>query len=198
MRSHDRIVECLTVASTTPAVTEDSSPVGNGKVDSTYRTTGVTPSISTKELAGHQADLPRHTHVRVSIVGSGPYRACTVRAVTVVIHRVTIDIDRIHPIHVIDVAIVIIIHAISGNFTGIDPHLANEFLVSVSDSGVDHRHDHILGTGCGIPCFHCSNINSFGTAILARVLQSPQPPLRQALVTGHNGATNQEIRFNCL
>ena len=184
------------MASPSPTITEDSSPVGNSKVNSAYCSTGVTPAICTQELAGHETNLPRHPYVRVPIIGSCPNGPSTVRAVTVVVHRISVKIHGIHPVHIVDVTIVIIINPISRYLIGIIPHLTNQFLVGVSDSSVDHRHDQILGTGCGIPCFYCTNINPFSAAILTRVLQAPQPPLRQPLVTGHNGTTDQKIRLN--
>ena len=57
------------------------------------------------------------------------------------IHRITVIIDCVGTIDVVNKSITIIVHTITCNFILVDPHLVPEILMGIANSGVANRYN---------------------------------------------------------
>ena len=73
--------------------------------------------------------------------------------VSISVHRIPIVVVSIQPIHVIHHPVLVVIQPISRNFSGILPHVRSQILVSVPNTGVNHRHHERTSAGTHIPTF---------------------------------------------
>ena len=73
------------------------------------------------------------------------------RPVACVIHGVTGVCNRVHAVDVVDVAVVVIIDAVSCDLTRILPHVVDEVGMVVIDASVDYDHYLRIRTNGGIP-----------------------------------------------
>ncbi len=71
-------------------------------------------------------------------------------------------------------AIEIIVNPIIWGFTWIDPHVARNILMRVTNTRVDDSHHHVLGTGCDIPGKIGVDVSIDFTAGFTVVVQTPE------------------------
>ena len=172
-RPGNGIIQRLTITTTTPAVTQHAGTLGHGEIDATDRATHVSPAIGTQEFAGHELHFPSNSHVDKAVIGSGANRTSAVCPVAIVIHRIAVAVHCIDAVDIIHIPIAIIVHTITGNFARVHPHLPGQVLMCITNTRIDHGHNHLGRSSGRIPCSRCPQIHSRHTAILASITQPP-------------------------
>ena len=56
---------------------------------------------------------------------------------------VTIGLEEIIAIHIIDISIPVVVDFVAANLSGIDPHILSQIRVQIVDTCIDNRHDYI-------------------------------------------------------
>ncbi len=133
----------------------------------------IPPAIVAEELQRHDADLPIHPGDAADIVAHSADGPRHMGTVTVSIHRIPIPIGKIIPVHIVDIAIIVVIHAVRGNFTGIGPHISGQIGMGIIDPGIDHGDDDIATANGLIPGIHRADVGPRLAAKLPAILHGP-------------------------
>mmetsp|Transcript_21990 Transcript_21990/g.55008 ORF Transcript_21990/g.55008 Transcript_21990/m.55008 type:complete len:203 (+) Transcript_21990:181-789(+) len=108
--------QCRAGAATAPRVACDLGSVSYRVVNGSDCIRRPTRSMGVQELQGHQAHAaPCHPGNSNSIVADARDRACTMRAVHVVIHGIPIFVGEVSAVDIVNVAILIVIDPIVRN-----------------------------------------------------------------------------------
>ena len=94
---------------------------------------------------------------------------------TVTVHRVAVSVGEIVPVDVVDVSVSIVVEPVTGDLTGVGPHVSGEVRVGIVDARVDHGDDHVGRTGRQVPGLGRVDIRISGPTGLAGVVHSPEP-----------------------
>ena len=121
----------------------------------------------------HELGIPVDSGHPNFIVSRSGDRSGDVCAVPMAVQRVRITAGKIPPVDIVDVAIVIIVDAVSRYFTGVGPDVVCKVGVGVVNSGIDHTDNNIGAPGLQIPGFWCVNIGIYQTPCLSGVVESP-------------------------
>src|SRR5687767_11728404 len=82
----------------------------------------------------HHCNFPRHSHVRISVVGGGTNCSCDMSSVPPIIIWITVIIQEISAELVIHETVVIVIGPVSKDLGWIVPHLGGQILVGISNA----------------------------------------------------------------
>ena len=112
-------------------------------VNSSDRVTRISTAWAEKPQ-GHDGDIPGDASDAVGVVANCPDRARNMGAVSIGVHRIGVVVVEVVAVDVIDVAITVIVDAVAGNFTRVDPDVVGEIRMGVIDAGVDHGDHDII------------------------------------------------------
>ena len=124
-RSADRIIKGLAEATSTPAVAHDVSTILTSVVDTFNRISSHPEAEWTEELTSHYLYIPCHSSDTDTVVANSTHCAGTVGAMTLLIHGISVIIEGIDSMYIVNPTIVVIIDSVAGNFTAIHPHVVD-------------------------------------------------------------------------
>ena len=81
----------------------------------------------------------------------------------------------------------IIIDTVTGNLPGVDPHLPGQILVRVANACVNDGYNHVGGASARVPSLGCTDIYTGCAAVLAGIVEPPEPALIIARIAGSSG-----------
>ena len=117
-----------------------------------------------------------------------------VRAVTVVVHRIGVAVGKVVAPHIVNVAVAIIVDAVSSHLTGIAPSIGSQIGMVVIDASVDHGDNHRSGTSGRVPRFGSIDVDVCHATRLADVVETPERA--EGWIVGEDRGSNHEIGFN--
>jgi hypothetical protein len=88
---------------------------------------------------------PGHAGDAFSVVAHRPQHTGTNGAVAVIVIGVACFVDRGDTVDIVNVAIVVVIDAVAGDFSWINPHISSEVLVGITDARINDRDDNAGG-----------------------------------------------------
>ena len=125
--------------------------------------------LEIKELAGHDFDAPGdagHAHI---VAAAGANDAGNMGAVPVIIHGIAGAGDGINAMDIVDVAVVVVIDAVAGNFARIVPHVRHQIFVGVAHARIHHRDQHVRSRALKLPSVRRMNICASRPTLLAPI-----------------------------
>ncbi len=117
--------------------------------------------------------MPVHTgHTNAIVPGCGN-GSRHMSPVIVVIQGISVVVDEVIAVNIVDESIAVIVESVAWHLTGIDPHVCREIFVTIVDPCVDHRHDGLAAADGRIPGFGRIHIGVDGSVRLTLVVQAP-------------------------
>src|SRR5262249_24208377 len=126
-----------------------------------------------EELERHEADVPIDAGDADAVVADRPDGAGHVGAVAVVVHGVAVVVHEVVAVDVIDVAVVVVVDAVAGDFAGVGPDVGGQVGVVVVDAALDDGDGDAAGAGGRVPGLGGVDVGVRGAAALAGVVQAP-------------------------
>ena len=142
-RAIDGVEQRLSERTSAPTVVHYLSSFVDGVVNASNRVAEGTETLRAQKLATHQSNVPRDTDVRMAIVGGRADGAGDMGAVVIVVERIARPGDRVDPEYIVHKAVAVVINTVAGHFIGIAPHLVRQFLMGITNAGINNRHDHV-------------------------------------------------------
>ena len=96
------------------------------------------------------------------------------RAVAVDVHRVGITSGKVPAVDVVDVAVAVVVDAVTWNLAGVHPDVVGQVFVGVVNARVDHGDDDTPGAGRDIPGLGSIDVGVRRAAELSGVVQAPE------------------------
>ena len=119
-------------------------------------------------------------------------------AVTVGIAGIVVVPIKIPPVDVIDIAVAVVIDAVSGNLAGVGPDIGGQIRMIDVHTGIDDGHHDIAAAGGHTPGFKRIDVGIIGAVgpvhILTGVMQPPQAA-KIRVIRGANVGINNIIGF---
>ena len=94
-------------------------------------------------------------------------------SVIIIIHRIRIIIAEIYSINIINIPVLIIINIISGNFSGIFPHISCQIRMIIIYTCIYYCYNNIISCR-NIPSFNSVNVSVSSSTALSCVIHSPK------------------------
>ena len=110
----------------------------------------------------------------MAVVTDTSYGAGNVRTVAVVVHRVTVAVDEIVPMDVVDKPVAIVVDVITRNLAGIGPDVGRQVRVRVIHPRINDSHDNSGTAGGDIPCLRGIDVSIRRAETLPGIVQSPE------------------------
>ena len=95
-------------------------------------------------------------------------------AMAVNITGVIVVVGKVPTTYVVNVAVIIVVNAVVGNFPWVGPDITHQVRMVVVNPGVNHPDHQVRITGLQIPSFRGVNVCVDGTTILTRVIKAPK------------------------
>ena len=134
-RGVDGVDQGLRVAAPTPGVGTDVGAHHHGVVYGADRIRGAA-AVGSQELQGHDLRLPRDPGHADGVAGLRTNGTGAVRTVAVRVHRISAVGVEIVSVDIVHVAVVVVVDAVAGDLTRVDPHLIAKVFVVVVHAGV--------------------------------------------------------------
>ena len=176
----DHVFHRLRKSPAAPRVVRESRTLVDRVLERTDGIGDISAAPVIQKLERHQAHLPIHAGHADAVVARPADRPRDMRAVFIVVHRITarrqaITINPTRAVHVIDNTVAVIVNLITWDFARIDPHVRGEILVGIVNAGVDHRDNDIRAPGAiGRPDIGHGNIHTRNASVLTVVAKAPQ------------------------
>ena len=164
----------LTKWPASPTGVDDVRAFGRGIINTLDKIIVGRISRRIEGFQGHELHTPRHADYACAVIADGANDTGNMRSMGVIIVRIARPSTRVDSMDVVSIAISVVVDVVSGNFTRISPHIRSKVLMRISDAGVDHGHDHVVGVGLLVPALRRVNVGVGCTAILASIVEVPE------------------------
>ena len=161
-------------AATAPTIVRQGCAVIGGIIDGENRTGSGPGAGSPQKLECHDPHVPVYAYDTDTVVADGTNGTSTMGTVAMVVIRITIIVDEVVAVDIVDVAIAIIVDSIPRDFAGIHPHVGGEVLMIPVHTRVDDTNDNRPCSSRNVPRFGSINIDIVHTTCLAGVMQTPE------------------------
>ena len=108
-----------------------------------------------EELARQDPHVPRDAADAICVVASGADDPGDVRAMAVVVVRVTAMGDRVEPVAVVHDAVAVVVRAVGRAFDLVAEQVVDEVDMQVVDARIEDGHHDLRAAGRDVPCFDC-------------------------------------------
>src|SRR5436853_1803347 len=159
---------------------------------------GRAPAGRIQELARQDRDIPVDPGDPDGVVADRADRAGNVRAVKVIVHRIARVGDRIDPVAVVHVPVVIVVETVVVTLGWIHPDVGGQVDVVVIHTGVEDCDHYIGAAGGDVPGRECADVRPRGrrAAQLPGVIEGPLM-WEERIVRGGSGP-HDEVRLDVL
>jgi len=122
----------------------------------------------------HDANVVVDSDDTDSVVPNCSDDARDVSAMPAIVERVIVIVEKVPPNRIVDVAVVVVVDAVSRYLSVVRPDVVGEIFVPVVDTRIENGHHDIAASGGGRPGLECVDVGIRRTTGLPLVIKPPQ------------------------